>query len=145
MVPRDTRINAKKASLFPFLSLFCFTSIFIPLSQLRKTPIPSNSQSVQSFEFTKRDLDRKSKLHFATIQMERGSMIRMRERLDTTTPAKRYLGAGIAFPAINRMSEKSSSGDGSLGSVISLCLTPLGFFRNLETPALCRVCWGFLE
>ena len=58
MVPIDTRINAKKVSLFPFLSLLCFTSIFVLLSQFRKTPIPSNSQSVQSFEFTKREESR---------------------------------------------------------------------------------------
>lgn len=49
MAARD--LNAKKVPLFPLLSLVCFTSIFLILSQFRKTSIPSDSRSHhQSFQ-----------------------------------------------------------------------------------------------
>ena len=49
---------------------------------------------------------------------------------------RRYSRDGIAFLATNPTPENSSSGGGSLGSVISHSLMPLDFFRIIETLAL---------
>ena len=53
MASRDPNFNnARRVPLFPLLSLLCFTSIFILLSQHRKASIPSTSQSLQGFQST---------------------------------------------------------------------------------------------
>ncbi|KAF3434581.1 hypothetical protein FNV43_RR21666 [Rhamnella rubrinervis] len=45
--------HTKKVPLFPFLSLLCFISIFLLLSLIKKTSVPS--QSRQSFQFHRSD------------------------------------------------------------------------------------------
>ena len=47
----DHQNHAKKVPLFPFVSLLCFVSMFIVLSFIRNTSIPS--QSHQSIQFPK--------------------------------------------------------------------------------------------
>lgn len=71
----------------------------------------------------------------ATTPMDGGSTTRMRLP-GTTTPARRFSRAGIAFPATNPTAGNSSSGGGSLSTVISRHSIPLGFFRCTGTPAL---------
>ncbi|KAI4299222.1 hypothetical protein L6164_032702 [Bauhinia variegata] len=53
MAPRDP--IPKKVPLFPILSLLCFTSIFMVLSQFRESPISITAPSLQSIQLAERE------------------------------------------------------------------------------------------
>ncbi|XP_054801003.1 protein trichome birefringence-like 13 isoform X1 [Prosopis cineraria] len=76
MAARDANpiASAKKVPLFPLLSLICFTSIFLILSQFRKTSIPSTTTSpYHSFDIA--DEESRSTVRVGSCDYSDGSWV----------------------------------------------------------------------